>query len=549
MNRRQIMNQGWSFCSVLLLLFSGPVLAGGVGGVPASGVQPLDQVELAAFPTLDLQAVAREDTWRQEQGLPFRFAISRETNLGLDNSGTWEETPAGRLLWRLRLSCPEVLSLNLGFTVYRLPTGATLKIYAADRQGPVLEFGAEDNRSHGQLWTPVVLGSELVVELEVSFPERKDVRLEIGQVGCGYRYFGEDFSAKSGSCNIDVICAEGDSWRDDIPSVGAYSFGGSVMCTGALINNTALDQRPLFLTANHCGISAENANTVVVYWNFESPTCGAQSGGSLEQTTLGSALLANSIISDFALLELAESPDPVFGVGYAGWDRSNTTPASAVAIHHPSGDEKSISFEDDPLSITSYNGAISPGNGTHLRVADWDLGTTEPGSSGSPLFNSSHRIVGQLHGGLAACNNNEPDWYGRFFTSWEGGGTAENRLRDYLDPSGTGALVLNRLGGDDPEPPVPSEMEIYLSSVVPNPSLVNTVVTYQLNQAAGVRARVLNISGQVVRDLGTLGGNRGDNLLVWDGHDDAGRPVAAGLYVFYLESAGKTARGQVIRLK
>ena len=57
------------------------------------------------------------------------------------------------------------------------------------------------------------------------------------------------------------------------------------------------------------------------------------------------------------------------------------------------------SFEDDPTTTTSYLGTAVPGAGTHVRLEDWDLGTTEGGSSGSPLFNQDHRVIGQLHGG------------------------------------------------------------------------------------------------------------------------------------------------------
>ena len=84
-----------------------------------------------------------------------------------------------------------------------------------------------------------------------------------------------------------------------------------------------------------------------------------------------------------------------------------------------------------------------PGDGTHVRITDWDLGTTEPGSSGSPLFDQNHRIIGQLHGGYAACGNNDSDWYGRFFTSWTGGGTPATRLSDWLDPLNTGQHALD----------------------------------------------------------------------------------------------------------
>ena len=111
----------------------------------------------------------------------------------------------------------------------------------------------------------------------------------------------------------------------------------------------------------------------------------------------------------------------------------------------PDGDEKRISFEDDPVATTSYFSSVSPGDGTHIYVEDWDLGTTEPGSSGSPLFDPNHRVIGQLHGGLAACGNDDPDWYGRFSVSWAGGGTNATRLSNWLDPGNTGALTVDTL--------------------------------------------------------------------------------------------------------
>jgi hypothetical protein len=80
-------------------------------------------------------------------------------------------------------------------------------------------------------------------------------------------------------------------------------------------------------------------------------------------------------------------------------------------------------------------------------VTDWDLGTTEPGSSGSGLWDQNHRLIGQLQGGYAACGNDLSDWYGRFSVSWDGGGTGATRLRNWLDPGNTGAMVLD---GVDP---------------------------------------------------------------------------------------------------
>src|SRR5690606_8890123 len=126
--------------------------------------------------------------------------------------------------------------------------------------------------------------------------------------------------------------------------------------------------------------------------------------------------------SDFTLLQLLQPPQEDWNVKYAGWDATGEVGMKVVAIHHPSTDEKSISFENDPVTLSSYLGSTSPGDSTHIRVEDWDKGTTEPGSSGSPLFDENHRVIGQLHGGWASCKNNLADYYGRFHSSWHGDG-------------------------------------------------------------------------------------------------------------------------------
>jgi len=220
-----------------------------------------------------------------------------------------------------------------------------------------------------------------------------------------------------------------------------------------MVNNTAQDRKPYFMTANHCGIHAGNAASLVVYWNYENSTCrpvgspasGGPGNGLLNQYQTGSYFRAAHAASDFTLVELDDDPDPAWGVSYAGWDRTGAEAAPAVAIHHPNTDEKRISIAYAATQTTSYLGTLVPGNGTHVRVIDWNLGTTEPGSSGSPLFDQNHRVIGQLHGGYAACGNNESDWYGRFSASWTGGGTPSTRLSNWLDPGGTGAMTTNTI--------------------------------------------------------------------------------------------------------
>ncbi|MCO6438229.1 MAG: trypsin-like peptidase domain-containing protein [Phycisphaerae bacterium] len=432
----------------------GPALLDTVPTARQFDVLPLNAVTSAEVEAVDRDAVALEDDQRNEAGLPPRYAIPNEVFFTPDNSGTWEKLPDGTMLWRLRVIAPEATSVNLGFTRYAMPEGGRLMIYTPDYQQTVRPFTARDNAAHGELWTPALPGGEMVVEVTIPADKVGELGLELTSINYGYRGFWdvpELPEALSGSCNVDVICPEGDDWRLDIPAIGVISTGGSTFCTGFMVNNTAQDLKPYFMTANHCGISSGNAASLVVYWNYENSTCrtpgspasGGPGDGLLNQFQSGSFFRSSYSTSDFTLVELDEDPNPAWNISFAGWDRSGAEATTAIGIHHPNTDEKRISFEYQSTQTTSYLGTTVPGNGSHVRIIDWDLGTTEPGSSGSPVFNQDHRVIGQLHGGYAACGNNDSDWYGKFSVSWTGGGSSSSRLSDWLDTGNTGLMAVD----------------------------------------------------------------------------------------------------------
>ncbi len=412
----------------------------------------VDRVAAVTVAPLDLDAIRAEDIQREVEGLPPRFAIPHETLLRPATDGVWDDRDPAVRRWSLRINSPGALSLNLGFTAYYMPEGGELNISATDGSSSIRPFTAADNAAHGELWTPVILSDDILVEVRVPRGAADQLILELTSINVGYRFFGEPQTDRSGACNIDVVCPEGDGWRNEIPAIGVISTGGSLFCTGFMVNNTAWDSKPYFMTANHCGINGGNAASLVVYWNFQSPTCGQHGGGSLSRFQTGSFFRASYSTSDFTLVELDEFPNPTWNISYAGWDHSDANSTSSVCIHHPNCDEKSISFDYQPSAITSYLGGTSPGDGTHLKV-DWDLGVTEPGSSGSPLFDQNHHVIGQLHGGYSACGSSDMrDWYGRFFRSWTGGGSNSTRLSNWLDPGNTGATYVDTL--------VPGRLEV-----------------------------------------------------------------------------------------
>jgi lysyl endopeptidase len=396
------------------------------------------------FAPLDINSLHEQEVAREVKGEAPRFAIPHDMNFNSLTDKSFWSYESNRLVWRHRVHAPNAVSLNFGFTKFFLPPTARISIYANDFSSSIRDFTAEDNNVDRELWTPVIYSDDVTVELSVAPEELGEVQLTLGRIGQGFRTFSQP-TKRAGACNIDVACTEGDDWRNEIDSVAVISRGGSTFCTGFMVNNTKNDRTPYFMTAHHCGITSSNAASLVTYWNFQRSSCRGPNAPRSQQFNTGSQFLSASRRSDFTLVRLNQAPRQNWNVSYAGWDRSGEDATMAVAIHHPATSEKSISFELDPTTTTMYLKDEVLADGTHVRVADWDKGTTEPGSSGSPLFNQDHRVIGQLHGGYASCSSRTADWYGRFYTSWEGEGTPNTRLRDHLDSANLNLAVTDTI--------------------------------------------------------------------------------------------------------
>ncbi len=409
------------------------------------------------MPAVDVAAVLAADALKPGPQ-PYRFAVPVAISVSPASAGEWQQLADGTAVWRLVVHSAGAASLNFGFTRFALPMGASLSVSAADgrdRHGPY----TADHHGSGQLWTPVVRSDEALIELRVPQSARGQVDLALGSVNHGFRGFGakDAYAPKSGSCNIDVVCSDGDDWRREIRSVARFTIGGALLCTGQLMNNSAQDFTPYFLTANHCVTTAAQAPTTAFYWNYQASRCGGAADGSLAETQTGALLVAASngftdAGSDFTLLQLLAVPDAAFKVYYAGWDRRDLAPVGVTGIHHPSGDEKRISKDFDQTFIAAYTEepdsprtALQP---THILVRSWDRGVTEGGSSGSGIWNAEHRLVGQLSGGGSSCESpKEPDWYGRMYMNFSQLDAPLTSVRTWLDPTASGVTVLD---GADP---------------------------------------------------------------------------------------------------
>ncbi len=429
-------------------------------GLPKSfsgKLQPLSSVPVTVMPGFDLQLRLFEDSLNHANKVGM-YMFGNEYDVAIDilQTGLWETLPNGSKVCRYRIHTPDSYTINIQFHNFFLPEGSRLDVYTPDHTFHHGSYTSMNNNSARLLGTDIVPGEEMVIEYFEPAGNSQQASLVIGMVVHGYRNiftFSDtdgDRVNESGNCNMDVICPDGTPWAIHKQAVARILNGGG-LCTGTLLNNTANDGTPYFLTANHC--SPQTMGAATFRFNYESTICGTGGNsvdpGSPYDQVNGSVLRARRSDSDFGLIELNSVPPAAYQVYYAGWDHSGVNAPTVVGIHHPAGDVKKLAFDDDPITNTSYSGNSVPGDGTHWRIETWErLTTTEGGSSGSAIFDNNGRVIGQLHGGAAACGNTSSDWYGCFHVSWDGSSSSA-RLRDWLDPSNTTVT----LDGFDPNSP------------------------------------------------------------------------------------------------
>ena len=75
-----------------------------------------------------------------------------------------------------------------------------------------------------------------------------------------------------------------------------------------------------------------------------------------------------------------------------------------------------------------------------------------------------------------------------------------------------------------------------LSQNVPNPFNPQTTLTYRLPEASEVRLTIYNPAGQIVRTLVEGRKEAGSYGVVWDGVDETGKQMAAGVYLYELKA-------------
>ncbi|MCK4894702.1 MAG: T9SS type A sorting domain-containing protein, partial [Calditrichia bacterium] len=92
--------------------------------------------------------------------------------------------------------------------------------------------------------------------------------------------------------------------------------------------------------------------------------------------------------------------------------------------------------------------------------------------------------------------------------------------------------------------------DVYLAQNYPNPFNSSTTIQYSLTNPINAKLNIINLQGQTILTILNNFQSVGLNQYIWDGKDQIGQPVPAGVYIYqiYLDD-GTTQSKKMIFLK
>jgi lysyl endopeptidase len=316
----------------------------------------------------------------------------------------WQALPDGGKAAQIVVNSPGAAAIRLGLTMSASRSGVSIRFAGPGAQvyGPYAASTIAQERIY---WSPVLDGESATMEIYLPpgvAPETIDLRLaklsHLVTVGALLAK-SEPTSdiGQSQSCEIDIACVATPAATNQARSVAKLVFtegGVTFLCTGTLINDSAVSNTPYVYTASHCMDSQEAASSLVTYWFFDAISCGSRSVPPYAAVTGGAKLLARSVDWDWALVRLNNAP-PANAI-FSAWRAEPLVNGTSIAVeHHPAGDLKKISEGTMPRYFDFSDG-------TSFTSTRYTMGWTEPGSSGAGLLTLGSSGFYELRGGLYA---------------------------------------------------------------------------------------------------------------------------------------------------
>lgn len=534
------------------------------GGIPPSF--NITETKLSQKPLIqkaeldiDIAVLRKEDALNVNKNIPQRVAVLIPFEKDLAKKGEWITLETGERICRMTVKAEGASGIVLYYSKFNIPYGGKLFIYDQEKIQLLGAYTHRTNPHAGAFVTEMIYGDELTLEYVAPANNTGSPEIIISDIAYGYNnldsynYFSKALPDStgfllSGSCQVNINCEEGRSWQIQKKGVArTYTRmnRGMYRCSGSLINNVNNDKKAYYLSAYHCFYKyryVADFETILFYFNYEFPDCANGEHTPAETRTLvGAQLLVASPIdggSDGVLLELNDAIPEDYDVYFNGWDISNKASTNGVCIHHPQGDLKKISTYNSTLRTGTYEDSED----TSAPNAHWMLrfsstrnghGTTEGGSSGSPLFGQNGLIVGSLTGGRTSCTNrNDDDYFAKMWYHYDQHVNTSYHMKPYLNSTNQPVTTLRGIANKNTSP---GEIEntktiyAYWDESAGEGHHSRLVVRTKDDTNSLKRIRIVNFRGFEVLDKNTFAFDTYDEI------DSTGWP--RGLYIVIVQAA------------
>lgn len=395
------------------------------------------------MPPFDLAQLEKEDAERDSSGGMFRFGKLFDVSYTLAD-GQWEDVEGGRM-WSMTFKSEGALSLNFVFNDFRLPEGAELYIINKEETvlfGPVTKESTTEN---GSFLTDIIKGDQVSIHLFEPTESRNKSSLTIKSVVHGYRNFNPGSSRLIPSTieNKDVACWPKYEMESD--AVAMMYRPNYCVGTGFLVMSTDYSFKPYLLTSSYNVDTDDDGTFSDIEKNYAE---NSMFKFRYKKTQCDGTDYANSVIcnqahyragwysSRFALLELKDNLKPHTELTWLGWKAETYYPDSGACIHHPNNDVMKISIYKHSLQYVPFT--------SNFWYVEFEEGIGSICTKGAPLLDENKRVAGHAYN-----NYYNPSPYehstmvGKFSKSWNGGGTNDSRLSNWLNPNNTSVSYMD----------------------------------------------------------------------------------------------------------
>ncbi len=286
--------------------------------------------------------------------------------------------------------------LRLHFTGIRLEGAGTGAVRVIGEGGDVLaQWTFKEFSARGERWTQILPEGYAVVQIERG--DNQPVRLQFTIKEAAHESKGgsvlsrqdpnhirdKDINAYADNAAIMVVAR----------SIAKLSFPAGdklATCTGFMVT------ADLLLTNHHCVNTIDTCFGTVAIFGYQRDVAGHVLPTKQYDCI---AVIKTSKERDYSLLQIDGSPGAAMK-----WGVLRLAPLSALAdrqplyiVQHPSGEPKRIALDGCNVSTLKAASAVASLESDFGHKCD-----TESGSSGSPVLDLSHRVVGLHHLGFDA---------------------------------------------------------------------------------------------------------------------------------------------------